>query len=208
MKDMTYFNKEVKHLEMDIKKYRKADYDINPIYLERWSPRAFSSKQIEEEKLLALFEAARWAPSAANWQPWRFVYAQTEEDLAKFYSFINDNNVEWCQKAPVLLAIISKKTRNEKGDANHFHAFDTGTAWGYLTLEASRQGLIVHGMGGFNKEKAKEVLNIPEEYEVQAVAAIGYHDPNTELSEKNKQREFPSDRNRVKDFTFEGKFME
>lgn len=193
---------------MDITTYRQADYEIDPIYVMRWSPRAFSNKEVEQEKLNSLFEAARWAPSAANWQPWRFVYAKTEESRAKFLLFINENNVEWCKNAPVLLAIVSKKTRNEAGDLNHFHAFDTGTAWGYLTLEAARQGLITHGMGGFDRHKAKEVLQIPEEYDVQAVVAIGYHDPNVELSERNKEREVPSDRHPIENFVSEGMFIE
>lgn len=185
---------------------RKADHKIDPIHLERWSSRAFSSKPVEDAKLHSIFEAARWAPSAANWQPWHFVYAEEQEDLAKFHSFIYEANVEWCKEAPVLVAVISKKTRNDEGDANITHAFDTGTAWGYLSLEAARQGLLTHGMGGFDREKAKEVLEIPEEYEVQAVIAIGYYDPEAPLSEKNKAREVPSDRRPLEEFLFEGSF--
>lgn len=187
-------------------KQRKADYEIDPIYIERWSPRAFSSKQVEQEKLHKIFEAARWAPSAANWQPWHFIFARSDEDKKRFLSFIYEGNVEWCQHAPVLLAIVSKTTRNEQGDPNHFHAFDTGTAWGYLTLEAKRQGLITHGMGGFDREKAKEILALPDNYEVQAVVAIGYHDPDAPLSDKNREREFPSNRCPQSDFVFEGSY--
>ncbi|MEI3611576.1 nitroreductase family protein [Pseudogracilibacillus sp. SO30301A] len=191
---------------MEIEKYRQADHNINPIYLKRWSSRAFSKKSVEQEKLNSIFEAARWAPSAANWQPWRFVYAQTEADRGNFLSFINENNVVWCKNAPVLVAIISKTTRNEEGDPNITHAFDTGTAWGYLTLEATRQGLITHGMGGFDRKKAKEVLQVPEEYEVQAIFALGYYDPNVELPEHLEKREKPSDRNPIDTFVFQGEF--
>lgn len=191
---------------MGVTKQRRADHEIDPIYIKRWSPRAFSTKLVEQEKLHKIFEAARWAPSAANWQPWHFIYAKTKEDKEQFLSFIFDGNVEWCQHAPVLLAIVSKVTRNEAGDPNDFHVFDTGTAWGYLTLEATRQGLITHGMGGFDREKAKKVLALPADYEVQAVVAIGYHDPNAPLSDKNKEREFPSDRRPQSEFVFEGTF--
>lgn len=187
-------------------KQRQAEHEIDPIYIKRWSPRAFSTKEVEKEKLHRIFEAARWAPSVANWQPWYFVYAKSEEDKKQFLSFIFEGNVEWCQYASVLLAVISKTTRNEEGDPNHFHAFDTGTAWGYLTLEATRQGLIAHGMGGFDREKAKQVLGLTDEYEVQAVVAIGYHDPQAPLSAKNKEREFPSDRRLQSEFVFEGTF--
>lgn len=188
---------------------RKMEHPIDPIYLQRWSPRAFSTKPIAKEKLNAIFEAARWAPSAANFQPWRFVIVEKKEDKDKFLSFVNETNVEWCKHAPVLVAIISKTTRNEAGDLNITHAFDTGAAWAYLTLEATRQGLITHGMGGFDRQKAKKVLQIPEEYDVQAITAIGYHDPNAELlPEKFKDREVPSTRNSIEDFVFEGKFNE
>lgn len=191
---------------MDIAKYRQADNEIDPIYLNRWSPRAFSKQAVEKEKLNSIFEAARWAPSAVNFQPWRFIYAETEEDLKKFHSFIYDGNLIWCKNAPVLIAIVSKTTRNSEGDPNISHAFDTGTAWGYLSLEANRQGLITHGMGGFDRNKAQEVLQIPEEYEVQAIIAVGYHDPNVVLSEQLKEREFPSNRNPIEEFVFEGQF--
>lgn len=132
---------------MDTVTARKAAHKIDPIYLERWSSRKFSNQPVESDKLHSIFEAARWAPSASNWQPWHFVYTQEEKDLKKFHSFINDSNVEWCQRAPVLVAVVSKLTRNEEGDPNPFHSFDTGTAWGYLSLEAHRQGLLTHGMG-------------------------------------------------------------
>src|SRR5690625_2987695 len=194
-------------MEMDITKYRQADYDIDPMYIKRWSPRAFSSSEVEEDKLYSIFEAARWAPSAANLQPWRFVLAKTKADKENFFSFIDDKNIEWCQFAPVLVAIISKRTRNEAGDLNITHAFDTGTAWGYLTLEAARQGLITHGMGGFDRLKAKKVLHILEEYDVKAITAIGYHDKEAKLlPEKFKEREIPSTRNFIEDFVFAGKF--
>lgn len=191
---------------MNTVKSRKTTHTIDPIHLERWSSRAFSTKKVEEDKLHNIFEAARWAPSAANWQPWHFVFAQEQADLEKFHSFINENNVEWCKKAPVLVAVVSKLTRNEKGDPNPFHAFDTGTAWGYLSLEAYRQGLITHGMGGFDSKMAKEILAISDEYVVQAIVAIGYYDPEAPLSERNKEREVPSDRNPLDTFVFEGSF--
>src|SRR5699024_10816412 len=130
---------------------REPHHDIDPIYINRWSPTASSDKPVEDDKLNAVFEAARRDPSAANWQPWHCIVAITEEDRKRFLGFINDSNVEWCQRAPVITLSISKKLVNEEGDLNPFHAFDTGTAWRYLTLEAARQGLITHGMGGFSK---------------------------------------------------------
>lgn len=185
---------------------RKADYQIDPIYLERWSPRGFANKEVDEETLNSIFEAARWAPSAMNLQPWHFIVARNKEDREKFYEFIYDANVTWCKEAPVLVAILSKKIRNEEGAPNVTHAFDTGAAWGFLALEATRKGLIAHGMGGFDHEAAREILNIPDEYDIQAVVAVGYYDPDAELPEALKEREVPSDRRPMKEFVSEGKF--
>lgn len=185
---------------------REINHSIDPVYKNRWSPRAFSDKPVEDEKINCVFEAARWAPSAANWQPWRFIVARTPEERERFLGFINENNVEWCKRAPVLVAIISKKVRNEEGDPNPFHAFDTGTAWGYLTLEAARQGLITHGMGGFDPDGARKELSIPEDYDIQAVFAMGYYDENAPLSERNRGREIPSERIPMKEIIFDGVF--
>lgn len=185
---------------------REPHHDIDPMYINRWSPRAFSDKPIEESKLNAVFEAARWAPSASNWQPWHFIVAKTEKVRERFLKFINDSNVEWCQRAPVITLIISKNVRNEEGDPNPFHAFDTGTAWGYLTLEAARQGLITHGMGGFSKQGAREELGIPDDYDIQAVFVMGYYDPDAPLSEHNAKREIPSGRKTLDEIVHEGSF--
>lgn len=188
---------------------RVADYEIDPLYIKRWSTRAFADKEVDEETLYSLFEAARWAPSAANVQPWRYIIARTEEDRNTFLSFINDGNVVWCKHAPVLVAIVSRRTWKYGGeDLNPTHAFDTGTSWGFLALEAARKNLVTHAMGGFNRKKAKEVLNIPEEYDIHAIVAIGYKGDKTELPESLQEREKASDRKKVSEFLFEGKFTE
>ncbi|SET53218.1 Nitroreductase [Salinibacillus kushneri] len=183
----------------EMKQQRQADYDIDSIYLDRWSPRSFSEKEVPEEILMSVFEAARWAPSAMNMQPWRFIIARNQEDREKFHSFIMEGNLKWCKKAPVLAVIISNK---EDGS----HAFDTGTAWGYMSLEAWKKGLITHPMGGFHKDKAREVLNIPEEYDIQALIAIGYQGEKEDLPEDLQKREQRSERRPVKESVFEGKF--
>lgn len=191
---------------IDIKDFRTTEYDIDPIYLERWSPRSFLDKNVPEKILYSLFEAARWAPSAANVQPWRFIIARSEEDRGQFLSFINKGNVIWCSKAPVLVAIVSKTTWGDDEDVNPTHAFDTGAAWAFLALEATRQGLHTHPMGGFDRVKAKEVLNIPNEYDVQAIVAIGYMGPKENLTESLQEREKPSSRKNLSDITSEGSF--
>jgi len=185
---------------------RVADYEIDPLYIKRWSTRAFSSEEVEEEVLYSLFEAARWAPSAANVQPWRFVFARTEEDREKFLTFMNRGNM-WCGKAPVLVAILSHKHWDyDSNDKNPTHAFDTGTAWGFLALEAARKNLYTHAMGGFDREKAREVLKIPEEYDIHAIVAIGYKGDKSDLPEALQKREVASGRKKISEFISEGNF--
>ncbi|MFD2762103.1 nitroreductase family protein [Lentibacillus juripiscarius] len=184
----------------DIQQFRQADHDIDSIYVKRWSPRSFLEKEVPEDVLLRVFEAARWAPSAMNIQPWRFIIARTQEDKEKFHSFIMDGNRKWCEKAPVLALLISDKQSNT-------HAFDTGAAWGYLSLQAAKEGLITHGMGGFYKDKARELLNIPDEFDIQALVAIGYQGEKEALDEQLQAREKPSDRRPVQESVMEGTFV-
>ncbi|WP_188454060.1 nitroreductase family protein [Virgibacillus oceani] len=192
----------------EVKEFRKAAHDIDPIYVKRWSPRAFMNKEVPKDILYSVFEAARWAPSAANIQPWRFITAQNEEERKKFLSFIYEGNIAWCEKAPVLVAVVSKTDSTFTGGHNPSHAFDTGAAWGYLALEAARKGLVSHAMGGFDHEKAKKVLNIPENYDIHAIIALGYQGEKDLLLEQYQEREKPSDRNEVGAFMFEGTFQE
>lgn len=185
--------------------YRTASHDIDPIYLKRWSPRSFINKEVPNDVLLSVFEAARWAPSAANIQPWHFVVAKTEEERDTFHSFIYEGNVEWCKKAPVLIAITSKMDSDRFGN-NITHAFDTGAAWGFLSLEAARKGLITHAMGGFDRDKAREVLQVPDNFAIQAIIALGYMGEKELLEEKLQEREKPSNRKKVEEFISAGTF--
>lgn len=189
---------------MNITDLRQADYNISAQFINRWSPRSFLEKEIPDDVLMRLFEAARWAPSANNLQPWRFIVARTKEDKEIFYSFIRPSNLVWCKKAPVLAMIVSEKV-SERGD-NKWHAFDTGAAWGFLALEAHNQGLVTHAIGGLDAEKAREVLHIPMEYEVQAVIAIGYQGDKAALPPELQEREQPNQRRPLQESIFEGVF--
>jgi nitroreductase len=184
---------------------RQTDKDINPLFLNRWSPRAFSEKNVPEKILLNVLEAARWAPSGSNLQPWRYIVARKPEDRAKFHTFINAGNREWCEKAPVLLALVSHKLTGS-GNLNRSHSFDAGASWGYLALEAARQGLIAHAMGGFDVEMARSVLGVPEDYEINVIIAMGYQGDVKNLPEKFHDREKPSDRRPLTSSIFEGGF--
>lgn len=184
--------------------FRKAEHDIDPVYLNRWSPRSFLDKDVPDDMLWSLFEAARWAPSAYNLQPWRFVIARTPEDREMFHSFISEFNLAWCRKAPVLVLMLSQRV-TDRGE-NLSHAFDTGAAWGFLALEAVRKGLVTHPMTGFDMEKARETLRIPDEYAIQALIAIGYQGPREALPEGLQEREQPSQRRPLGSFVYEGMF--
>jgi len=183
---------------------RQADYEIDPVYTNRWSPRSFADKQVPDQDLYAVLEAARWAPSAFNIQPWRFILAREEADREKFYSFISEFNLAWCKAAPVLIMIVSSAV-TDKGD-NPSHAFDTGAAWGNLSLEATRRGLSTHAMTGFDFAKARDVLQLPDGYELQALVALGYRGPKERLPAALQEREQPSPRRPIEQSLFEGGF--
>lgn len=189
---------------------RSADHPIDPIFLDRWSPRAFTGEAMTQETLLSLFEAARWAPSAANGQPWRFVYGHRgTEAFDRIYNTLDEGNRRWADKAAVLIAIVSQTHRaNADGELRpaFTHAFDTGAAWAYLALEATRAGYHAHAMGGIDRDKAKDVLGIPDGFRVEAGLAIGKIAPKETLPEDLLKREVPSTRKPVTDFISEGRF--
>ncbi|QDP42223.1 nitroreductase family protein [Radiobacillus deserti] len=191
-------------LNQEVKEKRKPDFEADPLFVNRWSPRAFRDKEVTHETLMSILEAARWAPSSMNLQPWRFIVARTQEDREKFRSFVMEGNQGWSSKAPVLVLILSETERD--GNKIGTHAFDTGTAWGFLSLQAFQKGLITHAMGGIYKDKAKEVLNIPEQFEVQALVALGYQGDKASLPEQLQGREEPSVRRPIVESTFEGSF--
>ncbi|WP_182199809.1 nitroreductase family protein [Paraliobacillus salinarum] len=178
---------------------RKSDYSINEQFTKRWSPRAFRDEEVPEELIFRTLEAARWAPSSMNIQPWRFIVARTKEDREKFHSFIMEGNRVWCENAPVLILFISEK----KGGS---HAFDTGISFGFFALQALENGLVTHPMGGFDKEKARDVLGIPDNYQLHAVVALGYQGDKASLSPELQERETPSTRRPLKESIHQGTF--
>lgn len=189
---------------------RTADHAIAPIFLDRWSPRAFTGEAMPQDTLLSLFEAARWAPSAANGQPWYFVYGHRgTAAFQTIYDTLDEGNRRWADKAAVLIVIVSQTHRkNAAGEMRpaYTHAFDTGTAWGYLALQAIHAGYHTHGMGGIDRDKAKEVLGIPDGFRVEAAVAIGKIAPRETLPEDLLKREVPSGRKTVAEFVSEGRF--
>ena len=154
----------------------KTDYPVHDLIQNRWSPRAFSDNPVSPETLRSLFEAARWAPSSSNEQPWAFIVG-TKDDLethSKILSTLVEFNQGWAKHAPVLAIAVSQMefARNKTPNRNAF--YDTGAAVAHLTAEATSRGLFVHQMAGFEPQKAIEVFHIPKGWEPIAAFAIGY----------------------------------
>nr|WP_211749779.1 nitroreductase family protein [Paenibacillus sp. Marseille-Q4541] len=174
--------------------YRNAEYPVDPLFIHRWSSRSFADKPVSKETLYTVLEAARWAPSSNNLQPWRFVIAHTEEEHDLFRQFILPGNRLWTDKAPVLILIASDKRRDESGDINGAHKFDAGTAWGFLAIQANLLGLSTRAVGGFDRVKAVDILGLPEYIEPHAVVALGYRATPDALDEKFRDKEKPNGR--------------
>lgn len=184
-------------------KDRVFHYDVLTEIQERWSPRAFDrDKPVAQEDLMAMLEAASYAPSCYNEQPWVYVVGNDDEEHDKILGVLNEANQVWAKNAPVLLLILARKTflRNQK--ENRWHAFDTGTAWGYLSLEAKKRGLDTHAMGGFSVEKAREVFQIPEDYSILVAVAVGYRAGKEVLPAGLQAMEFPSNRKLLEELIF------
>lgn len=187
----------------EIKQHRKADYPIHPLLLNRWSPRSMTGEPLSDEELLPLFEAARWAPSSYNAQPWRFLYGKKETPYwARFFDLLVDFNKQWCSQAAVLGIILSRKTFEQTGKPSRTHALDAGAAWQNICLEGTHRGLVVHGMEGFNYPKAQAL--VPPEFEVLAMFAVGKRAEKSRLSQELQAKEVPSQRKKLAEFVFEG----
>lgn len=191
---------------------RIAEHPIHDVFVRRWSPRAFDSAPLEECELFRLFEAARWAPSAFNAQPWRFLYAlRGGPDWERFLDLIDPLNRGWAANSSAIVFILSDRfRRDEQGrplDKNHSHGFDAGAAWAQLALQAVHDGLCTHGIGGFDHERAYAELGVPEGFKIEMAIAIGrMGDPSVVLPEALLAREMPSDRLPVSHIAFAGRY--
>lgn len=185
---------------------REPGHDVLPLFVNRWSARAMTGEPLEEEQYMALFEAARWAPSAFNNQHWRFVYATPDDDeWETFTDVLNDGNA-WAERAGLLVAVVSKTTFDHNGEPVGSHAFDTGAAWQNLALEATRRGLAVHPMSGIDFEAAEAGLDVPERFELHAIVAVGERAAPETLPEELREREAPKGRKPLDEVVLQGGF--
>jgi len=184
-----------------------TDHPIADLLARRWSPRAFADRDVSEADLLTLFEAARWAPSSSNRQPWRFLVAtrrepQEHEQLA---SVLNDRNRRWAPSAPVLALGVAHVS--DGGRPLPYGSYDLGQAVGMLLVQATDLGLYVHQMAGYDRRRARELFGIPDDFEPMAVMAIGHPGDVDALPEDLRARELaPRGRRAVAEFVFTGRF--
>jgi nitroreductase len=188
-------------------KMRKADFPIEPLLLDRWSPRAMSGEEISREELMRLFEAARWAPSSFNAQQWGALYARRGTELWQtFLELLAEGNKTWAKNAAALVVFFSRKKFDYNDEPSVTHSYDCGAAWENFALQGFQEGLMVHGMEGFDYERARTELRIPGEFRVEAMAAVGRPGPKELLPEKLQARESPNDRRKLSESIFEGPF--
>jgi len=191
-------------------KHAAADHDVLAIIRERWSPRAFdTTRPVSMNDLWRLFEAARWAPSSRNEQPWRFVVAHRDHSPQAYqalFTALSSTNQSWAQTAPVLILTAMRLTVELTGEANRLAYYDTGQAVAFLTLQAQSQGLAIRQMEGFSHTVAREVCHVPDGFEPAVVMAVGYPGaPEALASEKHRAAEItPRRRRRASDFVFDG----
>lgn len=174
---------------------RIAECEVDSIFTDRWSPRAFLSDPLPEHQIKSLFEAARWAPSCFNEQPWLFVYATEPGQREKLVSALVPKNQRWASKCPLLMFVLARRQFAESGRENRHAPFDAGSAWMSLALQARRLGLYAHGMAGFSIKKAYEVLGVSdEEYLIMAAIAVGRKGDADQLPEDLRSMESPNTR--------------
>ncbi|CAM8659537.1 MULTISPECIES: nitroreductase family protein [Sphingobium] len=184
---------------------------VDSLFLERWSPRAFDSSAIAQDDLDTIFDAARWAPSAFNYQPWRFLYAHRDSaDWSRFLRLLLPFNQAWVQNAGAIVFILSDTLMAAPGSEDykpsHSHSFDAGAAWALLALQATRLGYHTHGMTGVDFDKARAELAVPERFRIEAAVAIGRQGDKAVLPEALQAREEPSDRKPIEAFAHSGNF--
>jgi nitroreductase len=186
---------------------RKPDRPIDLIFVRRWSPRALTGAAVSAADLATVFEAARWAPSSYNEQEWRFLYAHREgPHWATFFALLAEGNRSWCHRAGVLIVVLSHEVFARNGKPNPVHSFDTGAAFENLALQGSALGLVVHGMAGFDYDRARIALQVPDDYAVEAMVAIGHPGNPDDLPEPMRKLEAPSQRKPVTELIREGTF--
>jgi nitroreductase len=194
-----------------MQKLADTTYPIEPLLKQRWSPRAFAARPVEIDKLLSLWEAARWSASCANQQPWYFLVATKENktEYARLLSCLRENNQLWASQAPVLMVSVAKLAFDMNGQPNRYAFHDVGLAVANLIVQATALGLYVHQMAGFYPDKVRELYGVPDDFEPVAGIVLGYPGDPATLPEDLQQRELaPRTRKPLEAFVFQGAWGE
>lgn len=193
---------------MAMRKPAETSQPIHELLRERWSPRAFADRPVPTDILVSLFEAARWAASCNNAQPWRFIVA-VKEDTETYQTLLgcfNDRNQTWAYQAPVLMITCADNNLPD-GRASNYGFYDTGAAMAQLTVQASEHGLVVHSAQGIEFDKVKQTYGVPDDFTICTGVAIGYQGEAETLPENYAEREvLPRDRKPLSDLVFTGRF--
>ena len=193
-------------------KHASTDHAILDVIRHRWSPRAYDpDRPVGKAELHVLFEAARWAPSSFNEQPWRFVVANRHgnpEAFGALLATLSESNQTWARHAALLVLVASRTELTRTGTVNRHALYDTGQAVGFLTLQATGLGLGVRQMEGFDLERAREACDVPGDYDAVVVMAIGYPgDPDQLPIERHRTAErLPRQRQSAEEFVFDGRW--
>ncbi len=191
----------------EVLEHRKPEHDVHPLLYSRWSSRAMSGEAVTEQELGPLFEAARWAPSSFNAQPWRFVYSlRDDENWTAYLEAIFEKNRAWAQDAGALILLVSRKNFEHNEQPALTHGFDAGAAWQNLALEGARKNFVIHAMQGFDHEKARAMAGVPEGFETQIMIAVGRPGDKARLPEMFREKDFPSGRKSLSELVMRGKF--
>ena len=183
---------------------RIASADVDPLFINRWSPRSFSDEQLTDAEIASIFEGARWSPSSFNRQPWLFVYETDGPDRETFDSILMPGNQLWASKAP-LIGFIFAETKTQEGRRPRTSQFDTGAAWMALALQARSLGIYTHGMAGIDYDSVHEKLGVSDEYYTAMCGFVaGRIGPREALPEDLQERESPNDRKPLNEIAHKG----
>jgi nitroreductase len=191
--------------------HRHSEYNVDPIFLDRWSPRAFDGSAMPKDDLLTILDAAHWAPSAFNYQPWRFVYGlKGTPAFDKLLSLLVEFNQGWALNASALVFVVSdtlsRPADGSEAKSYRSHSFDAGAAWGLLSLQAVKLGYFAHAMTGVDFDRAMTELKVPDGFHINAAVAIGKRGDLSVLPEGLRSRETPNDRKPLAEVALEGGF--
>jgi nitroreductase len=187
---------------------RTPDHPVEPLFVDRWSPRSFTGEPVPDAVLASAFEAARWAPSASNAQPWRFLIARRgDAHWQDFVSLLAPRNALWASQASALIVILSERKLERRGAIvdNVSHSFDAGAAWTNFAHQALLLGWHTHGIGGFDRDAARALLEVPDEFAIETIVALGRQGALDTLHADFHAGESPSTRRPIAESVFAGR---